>query len=96
MSLPKIDNPTPVTKEAVAAKTYDSLFVRELIITCHPDTPWRCSAVCVPYNYDLNEVDETSQPKHMHIEDLRVESAKNEKVALAMGMLLDAIKDYIV
>jgi hypothetical protein len=95
MSLPKIENPNPVIVPAVPEMTYDAFFIQDIIIHCQPDQPWQCHITYVPYNYEENKIDEMVSRTHKSISDLKAEAAKNEKVALAMGALMDALQDYI-
>jgi hypothetical protein len=81
----------PTIKPAVAEKTFPDIFVREMIITCDPNTTWRASIIVQPYNYETNEVDDDANPQYVNINDLKAEAAKDQEVGLVMATLLSII-----
>lgn len=94
-----IPNPNPVVAPAIAAKTFDKIFISSLTInTPDPNDKTFANIAIRPARLledDTWELSDASNGGFIRLSDLYAEAAKRPKLAAAMAAVLEAVGDIV-
>lgn len=97
MALTQITNPTPVVTPAIAAQTYNLLFVSNLNVRLTPQGKVVATATVTPYYNDANgyPVFSPTGSRTFIVQDLFAAEAVDANLSAAMNAVMTQIQSWV-